>query len=209
MAASLSRLPGVDGEMASDIPKSWERHGDMIVLPAASFSSEKWQSLIDSMTSQECTEFWPTVAASLKCKRLALGNKISNDCFRSPGSKMVLGEDGWVQHVDNGVHYIFDVTKCMFSSGNITEKLRVAKFKCEGETVVDLYAGIGYFVLPYLVHGRARHVHACDWNPHAVEALQKGLRANKVEQRCTIHYGDSTQVGKPGPLIFYNYILER
>ncbi len=29
----------------------------------------------------------------------------------------------------------------MFSSGNITEKLRVASFDCSGETVVDLYAG--------------------------------------------------------------------
>lgn len=38
--------------------------------------------------------------------------------------------------------YEFDVTKCMFSSGNITEKLRVAGFDCRGETVVDLYAGV-------------------------------------------------------------------
>ena len=37
--------------------------------------------------------------------------------------------------------YEFDVTKCMFSAGNITEKLRVAGFDCSGETVVDLYAG--------------------------------------------------------------------
>lgn len=37
--------------------------------------------------------------------------------------------------------YEFDVTKCMFSAGNITEKLRVAGFDCRGETVVDLYAG--------------------------------------------------------------------
>lgn len=29
----------------------------------------------------------------------------------------------------------------MFSSGNVTEKLRVSRFHCENETVVDLYAG--------------------------------------------------------------------
>ena len=38
--------------------------------------------------------------------------------------------------------YTYDVTKCMFSSGNITEKLRVAKLDCKGETIVDLYAGV-------------------------------------------------------------------
>lgn len=37
--------------------------------------------------------------------------------------------------------YTFDITKCMFSSGNITEKLRVSSFDCRGEVVVDLYAG--------------------------------------------------------------------
>lgn len=87
-----------------------------------------------------------------------------------------------VRHVDNGIKYEYDVTKCMFSIGNITEKMRVASFPCAGETVVDLYAGewsavtwclgewfalrtsslpcaasvgIGYFVLPYLVHAQA------------------------------------------------------
>ena len=49
----------------------------------------------------------------------------------------------WVTHVDNGIKYSWDISKCMFSIGNITEKLRVAKFNCEGETVVDLFAGCG------------------------------------------------------------------
>ncbi len=35
----------------------------------------------------------------------------------------------------------YDVTKCMFSSGNITEKLRIAGFRCHEETIVDLFAG--------------------------------------------------------------------
>lgn len=39
--------------------------------------------------------------------------------------------------------YTFDVTKCMFSPGNITEKLRVASLPCSGEVLVDLYAGTG------------------------------------------------------------------
>ena len=37
--------------------------------------------------------------------------------------------------------YAYDITKCMFSKGNITEKLRVASFDCVNEIVVDLYAG--------------------------------------------------------------------
>lgn len=54
------------------------------------------------------------------------------------------------------VHYVafryeFDVTKCMFSAGNITEKLRVSQFDCRVETVVDLYAGeIIVFFIPII-----------------------------------------------------------
>jgi tRNA/tmRNA/rRNA uracil-C5-methylase (TrmA/RlmC/RlmD family) len=60
----------------------------------------------------------------------------------------------------------------MFSAGNAPERHRVARFRCEGEVVVDMYAGIGYFTLPYLIHAGAQLVHACEWNPNAVTALR-------------------------------------
>lgn len=89
------------------------------------------------------------------------------DGMRTPSVTLLLGQHGWVEHVDNGIRwagatgcgwcgegtaltiwagcsrYTFDVTKCMFSPGNITEKLRVASLPCSGEVVVDLYAGNG------------------------------------------------------------------
>ncbi|XP_010163036.1 tRNA wybutosine-synthesizing protein 2 homolog, partial [Antrostomus carolinensis] len=74
--------------------------------------------------------------------------------------------------------YTFDVTKCMFSPGNITEKLRVASLPCSGEVLVDLYAGIGYFTLPYLVHTAAAFVHACEWDSHALELRDVADRVN-------------------------------
>jgi len=55
-------------------------------------------------------------------------------------------------------------------------------------------AGIGYFTLPYLVHAGASHVYACEWNPNAVEALQKNLSLNSVSDRCTVLFGDNRQV---------------
>ena len=79
----------------------------------------------------------------------------------------------------------------MFSIGNITEKLRIADFNCTGETVVDLFAGIGYFVLPYLVHAKAQHVHACEINPDSISALKVNLKINGMEDRCTIYEGDN------------------
>lgn len=187
---------GTIDELMKSIPTSWECHGDLVVLSPGSFSGHCWTTYFDSLSNTQALEFWLIVSSSLKCRRLALGRTVSSDGYRSSKVTLVLGEDGWVDHVDNGIHYVFDVTKCMFSSGNITEKLRLASFDCRGETVVDLYAGIGYFVLPYLVHAGAHIVHACEWNSNAVEALQKGLKANGVGDKCIIHFGDSRKVMK-------------
>lgn len=70
----------------------------------------------------------------------------------------MLGASGWVQHKEGGVLYSLDVTQCMFSSGNTTERQRMGRLQCAGETVVDLYAGIGYYTLPFLCKaGKAVH----------------------------------------------------
>lgn len=78
--------------------------------------------------------------------------------------ELLYGENGWVEHRENGLLYCFDATKCMFSSGNVSEKLRMASVKCSGETVVDFFAGIGYYVLPFLV--RYAHFNCILNNPY-------------------------------------------
>ena len=65
--------------------------------------------------------------------------------------KILVGDNGWVNHCENGILYSFNATKCMFSWGNLSEKLHMARLDCTDEVIVDLFAGIGYFVLPFLV----------------------------------------------------------
>lgn len=173
-------------ELRGDLPRSFQRHGDLVLLGDNCFTLPLWKKMDKQL--------WIAVAKGLGAKRLAKMSRISKDGFRSPVVTILLGQHCWVKHVDNKIRYEFDVTKCMFSAGNITEKLRVAGFDCRGETVVDLYAGIGYFTLPYLVYAGASHVHACEWNPDAVEALQKNLVANRVSDRCTVHQGDNRKL---------------
>lgn len=137
---------------------------------------------------------------------------------------------GWVIVHENGLVYTFDATRTMFSSGNVSEKARMAKLlltssssvpavaaggstsaasasgiparyisssssSVDGEVVVDMYCGIGYWTLPLLVHAGAGHVHACDWNPDAIRTLRINLAANRVPAiRVTIWPGDNAQL---------------
>ncbi|XP_076332434.1 tRNA wybutosine-synthesizing protein 2 homolog isoform X2 [Tachypleus tridentatus] len=172
--------------LCASIPKRWERHDDLVLLPSSCFTEPVWQMCVP--------ELWNVVAETLRCRRLAKKNRIQKNDFRTPNVELLKGENGWVVHKDNGIKYTYDVRKCMFSAGNISEKLRVSKFHCSGETVVDLYAGIGYFTLPYLIHAKAECVHACEWNLEAVEALRRNLVLNKVTDKCVIHVGDNREV---------------
>ncbi|XP_077023721.1 tRNA wybutosine-synthesizing protein 2 homolog [Tamandua tetradactyla] len=173
-------------ELEADLPQSWQQHGDLLLLSEDCFQAEQWKNLEP--------ELWETVASALGVQRLGRRRRVAPDSTRTPAVTLLLGDHGWVEHVDNGIRYKFDVTQCMFSFGNITEKLRVASLPCAGEVLVDLYAGIGYFTLPFLVHAGAAFVHACEWNPHAVIALRKNLEINGVADRCQIHFGDNRKL---------------
>lgn len=82
---------------------------------------------------------------------LILQGRVADTATRDSTLEILLGDNGWVDHRENGILYSFDATKCMFSWGNLSEKLRLGSLDCRDEIVVDLFAGIGYFVLPFLV----------------------------------------------------------
>jgi tRNA wybutosine-synthesizing protein 2 len=79
--------------------------------------------------------------------------------------------DIWVEVFENNISYGIDVIRVMFCSGNCTERIRMSKEKVEGEVIVDLYVGVGYYTIPFLLYGKAEHVHACEWNPNSLLAL--------------------------------------
>lgn len=74
---------------------------------------------------------------------------------------------------------------------NIITTDSIGCLDCRGETVLDLYAGIGYYTLPIAVHGKAARVVACEWNPDACLALCHNVAANGVGDRVEVLFGDN------------------
>ncbi|KAL3678169.1 hypothetical protein R1sor_021125 [Riccia sorocarpa] len=188
--ATFLKQNGLSLSFLQELPHKWERLGNLVVFPAGSFMTKPWSSLGE--------ELWRVIAVALSAGRLARQAPVAATGTRDSQLQLLYGEDGWVEHKENGIIYCFDATKCMFSSGNVSEKLRVAKMDCRGATVVDLFAGIGYYLLPFLVKAGARHVYACEWNPHAVQALRHNLRVNGVEELCTVLEGDNKATAPEG-----------
>ncbi|GKV16010.1 hypothetical protein SLEP1_g26722 [Rubroshorea leprosula] len=188
--ASLIKEKGLSAELLEQLPTRWERLGDIVVLPVTSFKDAVWDSI--------GKELWPIVANSLHASHLARQGRVASTGTRDSNLEILVGDNGWVDHRENGILYSFDATKCMFSWGNLSEKTRMANLDCRDEVVVDLFAGIGYFVLPFLVRAKAKLVYACEWNPHAVEALQRNLKANSVSDRCILLEGDNRVTAPKG-----------
>ncbi|GMH40346.1 hypothetical protein BSKO_08250 [Bryopsis sp. KO-2023] len=173
-----------------DLPAKWEKLEDLILIPESSMTSEIWARI--------GSDGWKAVAKGLGGKRLARQKRIANTGTRDSQADMLLGSKPWVEHKESGVIFSLDVTKCMFSSGNVTERTRMGKLSCSRETVVDLYTGIGYYTLPLLCKAKAAKVYACEWNPNAVEALRKNLEVNGVKDRCEILQGDCRECAPAG-----------
>ncbi|MCO5550041.1 hypothetical protein L7F22_003518 [Adiantum nelumboides] len=188
--SSLLQKHAMPVSLLGEIPKRWGRLDDMAILPANSFASEYWSSFGPIV--------WQIVTKCLSVHRLARQARIQPNDTRDSNLVLLYGHDGWVRHRENGILYCFDATKCMFSSGNISEKLRMAKLDCRGETVVDLFAGIGYFVLPFIVKAKAKKVYACEWNFPALDALRYNLRVNAVTDRCVVLEGDNRATAPQG-----------
>jgi len=170
-------------QLLGDLPKRWERFDDVVLLPAGAFAHERWGDWFSQ-------GLWQVVAEALGAQRLGRIGEISGD-MRESSVQMLLGDDDWTVRRESGVDYGYRMTKCMFSAGNVNERRRMGQLAKDGEVVVDLYAGIGYYTLPVLVHSKAAHVHACEWNSEAVLALDANLEANGVAERCTVHIGDN------------------
>ena len=98
---------------------------------------------------------------------------------------------GWVVVHENKIAYSFDITRVMFCSGNVTERMRMGQQSSRDQVVVDLYCGVGYYTVPLLLHGKARHIHACEWNPNSILSLRENLRLAGVSDRCTVYEGDN------------------
>lgn len=100
---------------------------------------------------------------------------------REPEVEILLGEGTETIHRENHCLYKLDVARIMWSKGNTTERKRMGQIVRPGETVVDLFAGIGYFTIPMAVHGQPEKIYAVEINPVAHGYLKENVHLNQVQ----------------------------
>ncbi len=116
--------------------------------------------------------------------------------FRTPtGLEHLAGiEKSEVIAVENGVAFKHDFTKIIFSKGNINERSYLPTLVKSGETVLDMFAGIGYFSLMIAKHASPAAVHSCEINPVAFNYLSENILLNKVQDTVRAYHGDCADI---------------
>jgi tRNA (guanine37-N1)-methyltransferase len=104
--------------------------------------------------------------------------------YRLREFEVVAGENKTTTiHKEYGCKYHVDIAKAYFSPRLSQEHNRVASLVKKGETVVDLFAGVGPFSVLIAKNNADAKVYAVDVNPDAIELLERNIRLNRVENR--------------------------
>ena len=125
---------------------------------------------------------------------LTPATSISGD-FRVRELKYLAGENKTItSHKESGCTFKVDVEKCFFSPRLSFEHLRIAKLVQSGETVVNMFAGIGCFSIIIAKTANQTKVYSIDVNPVAIQCMEENVRINHVDGAVFPMLGDAKDI---------------
>lgn len=149
----------------------WKKIGDILVV----------DDNIDLDMNDE--NYLKCLASEHKVKSIIKVKKIEGQ-KREPTIEILYGNETETVHKENGCLFNLDLSKVMWAKGNNNERLRIAKLVGKGETVVDMFAGIGYFSIPIGVHSQADHIYSIEINPNSYHFLKNNITLNKINKKA-------------------------
>jgi tRNA wybutosine-synthesizing protein 2 len=161
------------------LPYKWELIGEVLILRLPNELKPKW--------SEIAKEYADILGAETVLRRF---DKIQG-IYREPSVELILGDERETLHLENKIKFKLNPMKVMFSSGNIDERIRISKLAKSHETVVDMFAGIGYFCIPMAVYSKPDKIIACELNPVAHRFLCENIELNNVKSVVEPMLGDN------------------
>jgi tRNA wybutosine-synthesizing protein 2 len=170
-------------ELLNKLPDKWEKVGDVLTIVLSSEFND-YKELIGE-----------NYAKVLSCKTILNDKGGIKGEFREPEVENIYGQKNTITiHKENGIRYKLDPQKIMFSSGNMKERIRMANISNKKETVVDLFAGIGYFTLPIAHYSKPKKIFACEKNKISYDFLCENIVLNDVTSIVQPLKGDNRKI---------------
>jgi tRNA (guanine37-N1)-methyltransferase len=97
-------------------------------------------------------------------------------------------------HREFGCLFAVDLSTCYFSPRLSHERMRIARLVEPGETLVNMFAGVGCFSIIAAKHSDAAKVFSIDVNLEAVRFMKENIGLNRVYNKVTPLMGDSKEI---------------
>ncbi len=171
-------------ELLEELPRAMPTVGDLAIVEIpkelASFDEQIGDAIL-------------TTNPGLKTV-LAKTSKIGG-LHRTREFKVLAGEKRTTTiHREYGSVFYMDLSKVYFNPKLSYERNRVSNCVGEGETILDMFAGIGPFSIQIAKRIEKVKIFAVDINPIAIEYLCKNIDANRVQDRIIPIEGDVRRI---------------
>lgn len=171
-------------ELLADVPQAFDTVGDIVVVdippPLKPYEKALGEAILQTHKNIKTV--------------LGKAGDISG-VFRVRDYTLLAGEERTkTVHREFGCQYNIDLAKAYFSPRLSHEHERVAMQVQAGETVADLFAGVGPFGVLIGKRQPEAEVYAVDLNPDAVELLKVNVRVNRVEGRVFPICADAREI---------------
>lgn len=157
----------------NSLPSGFQKFGDIIII-SLNRDLQKYSKII----CQTILKIFNVKAVYIKTGRI-------KGEMRKPEVKLIVGNKSEAIHIENNCKYKIDLSRIMFSKGNINERHRLVKSlkqsKKQSETIVDMFAGIGYFSIPIAKEYKNYKIYAIDINQDSIHYLKENIRLNKIK----------------------------
>ncbi|MDH3611614.1 MAG: class I SAM-dependent methyltransferase family protein [Nitrosopumilus sp.] len=114
--------------------------------------------------------------------------------FRTRNLEILAGKDKTeTEYKEFGCRFVVDVANAFFSPRLSTERERIASQIQEGETMVNMFAGVGMFSI-MAAKKKNCTVYSIDINPIASKLCEKNIELNKLAGKVISINGDTVKI---------------
>ncbi len=190
----------IDSELHNNLPRKWKKIGDIVILDLSNIKKEK----------ENIAEIYAQV---LNAKSIIQKNKISGELRKPEDTKILYGKETVTEISEYGIKYKLDLAEIMWSPGNtgwrsaLSGPEKISEFYTfdKPKTIIDYFAGIGYFSIQMAKGYPEAEIIAIDKNPKSIEYLSLNAKNNAIENMEIIN-DDCRNIETKADVIHLGYI---
>jgi tRNA (guanine37-N1)-methyltransferase len=179
MDTDYKSLVSLPDELRPLLPTSFDVIGDIGIF-----------RLPDGLSSYARDIGSALLSAFPRLRTIAMDKGVKGE-FRVRDLEVVAGEERLeTVHQEYGIRLLVDPSRVYFNPRLAGERHRVASLVREGETVIDMFSGIGPFAIMIAKQAKPLVVFALDINPDCIEYMKRNVEINKISNVVPLE-GDS------------------